>query len=75
LKNPVESPVEIQGENKNFPSFDELIQKGLAGQEKIITEMLNAGISLHYTDTKGKYVEESPDGRITILEKAKSHEC
>jgi len=51
-------------------SFDEIYEKGMAGQRKILDDMLASGVPLHYTDEQGNYVQENPDGSIDILRKA-----
>ena len=50
--------------------YDEIHEKGIAGQRKILEAQLAAGVSLHYEDEAGNWVEERPDGTIVILEKA-----
>ena len=49
---------------------DEIYEKGIAGQRKILEAQLAAGVPLHYKDKDGNWVEERPDGTIVILEKA-----
>lgn len=61
----------VKASNANFPSSDEILEKGLAGQAKILKEMLEAGVPLHYEDKDGNWVQENPDGTIDILERAK----
>lgn len=50
--------------------FDEICEKGIAGQRKILEAQLAAGVPLSYRDKDDNLVEERPDGTIVILKKA-----
>lgn len=50
--------------------FDEIYQKGIAGQKAILDAQLANGAPLSYRDKNNNLIEELPNGEIIILKKA-----
>lgn len=48
-------------------SLEEIEKRAIAGQKRLLADMLKRGIPLVYKDKHGRMVKEHPDGHIEVM--------